>query len=157
MTLCHSFRTSDVTLKWSITGPDPDKTGHVLCSATVALKTAGLRPYMVNKDIINVVNIQYFFLYQICFFLFIKLLTSALSQLVFFFIVSQKDPGRIENLKDLYKRIREMKCRMGCLLLWLLFLAIQTNSGKAEAAQRRQLKSLYTISEPARRTRLRQK
>lgn len=50
-----------------------------------------------------------------------------------------------------------MKCRKDCLPLWLLFLAIQTNSVKAEAAQRRQLKSLYTISEAGRKTRVRQK
>lgn len=49
-----------------------------------------------------------------------------------------------------------MKCRMDCLLLLCFFFlfsfAIQTNSVKAEAAQRRRLKSSYAISEPGRKT-----
>lgn len=53
----------------------------------------------------------------------------------------------IPDFEVLYKKIKEMKCRMDCLLYWMLFVAIQTNCVKAEAAQRRQLKSLYTISE----------
>lgn len=53
----------------------------------------------------------------------------------------------IPDFEVLYKKNKEMKCRMDCLLYWLLFVAIQTNCVKAEAAQRRQLKSLYTISE----------
>lgn len=47
-----------------------------------------------------------------------------------------------------------MKCRMDCIL-WLFFsffFAFQTNSVKAEAAQRRRVKSLYAISELGRKT-----
>lgn len=64
-----------------------------------------------------------------------------------------------------------MKCRTDCLKCAFFvgffclglglglgfFFAIQTSSVKAEAAQRRQLKSFYAISEPGRKTQLRQK